>query len=76
MVEVRVSSKNQIVVPREIRDSLQIKARDRILIVPMQDQAAIIPRPDSHRMATAGITADLYPVDYLREEHRRWNKRK
>ncbi len=76
MAEVRVSSKNQIVVPREIRDALQIKAGDRILIVPMHDQAAIILRPDSHRMATAGIAAGLYPADYLRKERRSWNKRK
>jgi AbrB family looped-hinge helix DNA binding protein len=34
MREVKLSTKNQIVIPREIRDALGVKAGDRLLVVP------------------------------------------
>jgi AbrB family looped-hinge helix DNA binding protein len=72
MAEVTISSKNQIVIPREARAALRLKAGDKILIVSREDRILILQKPKSHRAALRGLGRDVYPSRYIRKERQSW----
>ena len=72
MLEAKLSSKNQIVIPREAREALGVKAGDRLLVVVRGERVIVIQKPDSHRSAIRGLARGLYPDGYLRKERRNW----
>jgi len=72
MAEVTVSSKNQIVIPREAREALGIKAGDKVLVVVMGDRVIALKKPKSYAKAIRGIGKGLYPPDYLQKERDSW----
>jgi AbrB family looped-hinge helix DNA binding protein len=72
MRDVKLSAKNQIVIPREIRDALGVKAGDRLLVVPRRDTVILIRKPKRYSRAIAGIGGDLYKSDYLIQERKSW----
>lgn len=72
MHEVKLSSKHQIVIPREIRNALRVKAGDRLLVVRRGDTVILLPKPKRYARAIAGIAKELYPTGYLNEERESW----
>ena len=72
MAEATLSSKNQIVIPREAREALEIKPGDKLLITVLGGRVLVLEKPKSHRAALAGIARGLYPKDYLRKERSSW----
>ena len=72
MVEVKVSSKNQIVIPREAREALKLKAGDRLMVVIRGEKVLILERPKSHRAALRGLGRGMYPAEHVTKERRSW----
>lgn len=72
MREVKLSTKNQIVIPREIRDALGVKAGDRLLAVPRGNTVILIRKPRRYSKAIAGMGDGLYSLDYLAKERESW----
>lgn len=72
MSEVTVSSKNQIVVPREARDALGIKPGAKLRVVVRGDTVILFRKPRRAAAALAGLARGLYPERYLDEERRSW----
>jgi AbrB family looped-hinge helix DNA binding protein len=72
MAEATLSSKNQIVIPREAREALDLKPGDKILFVVRGKDVLLLQKPKSYRAAIAGIGRGLYPKDYLRKERDSW----
>jgi AbrB family looped-hinge helix DNA binding protein len=72
MSEVTISSKNQIVVPREARKALGLKAGDKLLVVPFGDDLIVLRKPKSYAKALLGLGRGLYPADYLKKERESW----
>jgi AbrB family looped-hinge helix DNA binding protein len=72
MAEAKLSSKNQIVIPREAREALDLKPGDKLLISTVGGRIIVMERPESHRAVLAGIARGLYPKDYLRKERSSW----
>ncbi len=72
MNEVKLSTKNQIVVPREARETLGVKAGDRLLVVVRGETVVLLPKPKKYAKAIAGIGKDRYPKDYLSTERDSW----
>ncbi|MCZ6623086.1 MAG: AbrB/MazE/SpoVT family DNA-binding domain-containing protein [Deltaproteobacteria bacterium] len=72
MHEVKLSSKNQIVVPREIRNALRVRAGDRLIIVRRGDTVILLRKPKQYSKATAGMASGLYPPDYPKGERESW----
>jgi AbrB family looped-hinge helix DNA binding protein len=72
MCEVKLSTKNQIVIPREIREALGVKAGDKLLAVPRRDIVLLLRRPKKYSKATSGIGKGLYGPDYLTRERESW----
>jgi AbrB family looped-hinge helix DNA binding protein len=73
MAEATLSTKNQIVIPREAREALQLKAGDRLLVVVRGDRIIVMERPKSPHAAIRGLSRGGYPKGYLRKERQSWD---
>ena len=72
MTEVTLSSKNQIVVPREARQALRLKPGAKLQVVVRGDTVILYRKPKHAARALAGMSRGLYPADYLDEERKSW----
>ncbi len=72
MQTVKLSSKNQIVLPKEARDAMRLKGRDELLVVVKDNVTVIMPKPKSYRSALAGTGKGVYRRDYLKKERKSW----
>ena len=72
MAVVKLSSKNQIVVPRDARQALGLKPGARLLVVVRGDTLILRRKPKSYAEAIEGIGAGLYPPGYLESERKSW----
>jgi AbrB family looped-hinge helix DNA binding protein len=72
MTVVKLSRKNQIVVPREAREALRLRPGARLLVVAMGDHVILRRRPRSYAEALERMGAGLYPAGYLRSERKSW----
>ena len=72
VTEAKLSSKNQIVVPRDARKALGIKAGDRMLVVVRGETVILLPKPGKYSQALRGVGKGLYPPDYLEKERESW----
>jgi AbrB family looped-hinge helix DNA binding protein len=72
MAEATLSSRNQIVIPREAREALGVKAGDKVLIVVRGDTVVILPRPGSWTKSLRGLASEVYPSGYLEDERASW----
>ncbi|HLX84628.1 MAG TPA: AbrB/MazE/SpoVT family DNA-binding domain-containing protein [Terriglobales bacterium] len=72
MAEATISSKNQIVIPREAREALGLKPGDKLLVVVSSDKVLVLQKPESYRVALRGIARGIYPKDYLKKERQSW----
>jgi len=73
MAEATLSTKNQIVVPREAREALRLKAGDRLLVMVRGERVIILEKPKSSRAAIRGLGRGLYSPGYLRKERQSWD---
>ena len=72
MREVKLSTKNQIVIARDVREALGVKAGDRLLVVPRGNTVLLLRKPKKYSNAIAGMAKDLYGSTYLSEERESW----
>ncbi len=75
MHEARLSSKNQIVVPKPARQALGLKAGDKLLVVVRNDTVILLRKPKKYSQTTAGMIANTYPPRYLDGERSSWGER-
>lgn len=73
MAEATLSSKNQIVIPKETREALGLKSGDKLVIVNRGSYLHVIRKPDSYAKAIKGLAKDLYPKDYLQKKRESWD---
>jgi AbrB family looped-hinge helix DNA binding protein len=73
MTEATVSSKNQIVIPREAREALNVKPGDKIAVIARGDRVILLLKPKSYRAAIRGAGRGLYPKGYLKKERKSWD---
>jgi AbrB family looped-hinge helix DNA binding protein len=71
-MEATLSSKNQIVIPREARKSLGVKPGDKLLIVPRGSTVIVMAKPENYAEALLGLGKGLYPEGYLEAERNSW----
>lgn len=72
MRTARLSSKNQIVLPREAREAMHLKGRDELLVVVKNAVTIIMPKPKTYREALSGMGKGLYPKTRLKKESGSW----
>jgi AbrB family looped-hinge helix DNA binding protein len=73
MPEVKISAKNQIVIPREARQALHLKPGDKLAVVVRGDRVIILEKPKSAHAALRGLACGLYPGSYLQRERQSWD---
>jgi AbrB family looped-hinge helix DNA binding protein len=72
MAQATVSSKNQIVIPREAREALGLRAGDKVLVVVRGKKVLMLQKPVSHRAALRGIARNAYPSKHIQKERQSW----
>ena len=70
MAEATLSSKNQIVIPREAREALDLRPGDKLIVTTVGGKVLILEKPKSYRRAILG--RGTYPKDYLKKERASW----
>jgi AbrB family looped-hinge helix DNA binding protein len=73
MAEATLSSKNQIVVPKEAREKLKMKPGDKLIVTVYQDRMIIMEKPKSWSAAIRNLPQTNYPPDYLKKEREDWD---
>jgi AbrB family looped-hinge helix DNA binding protein len=69
---IRLSSKNQIVLPREAREAMHLKGRDELLVVVKDDVTVIMQKPKSYAETLSGAGKGVYPKTHLKKERGAW----
>ncbi len=72
MAEATLSSKNQIVIPREAREALQVKPGDKLIVRVLGNKVLVLEKPKSYRKAIRGLMRGAYEEGYLRKERDSW----
>ena len=76
--KVTLSSKNQIVVPKEAREKLNIGPGQELLVLVRENRIVLVPRPQDFADRMAGLHKDVWTdVDtdsYLEEERDSWQR--
>jgi AbrB family looped-hinge helix DNA binding protein len=73
MAESTLSTKNQIVIPREARTALGLKAGEKLVVIVRNDTLIIFKKPESYSEAIKGMGKGIYPEGYLDNERRSWD---
>ena len=73
MPEAILSTKNQIVIPREARKALQVKPGDKLLVVVRGERVIVLQKPKSHHAAIRGLARGVYSSTHLQKERQSWN---
>ena len=72
MKSLKLSSKNQIVLPKEARDAMRVKGGDELLVVVKGQTTLIMPKPENYAKALLGKGRSLYSKDTIRKERNSW----
>jgi len=72
MAEATLSSKNQIVIPREAREALRLKAGDKILVVSRGRRVVVLRKPESPHAAIRGLGRKVYSESHVQKERESW----
>jgi AbrB family looped-hinge helix DNA binding protein len=75
---VKVSSRGQVVLPKEIRQKFDIKRGDTIVFILEGDAVRIFPKPESYARYTRGLGKDMWAKlgggeRFIREERASWD---
>ena len=80
MTTVKLSSKNQIVIPKAVRNMLGVGAGDEFIVRTRKGRVELIPRPKSYTQAALGLGSDVWEgvgaVKYVRGERDAWEKKR
>jgi AbrB family looped-hinge helix DNA binding protein len=73
----KVSSRGQVVLPKELRKRLNIKQGDTILFILEGDSVRLFPQPDSYADYTRGLGKEMWAElgggeRFLHEERASW----
>ncbi len=71
---VKLSSKYQIVIPREAREALSLSAGDELLVLSKPDRVVIVPKPRKFAKRMAGLHSEVWhgAAAYLQDERKDW----
>ena len=71
---VTLSSKFQIVIPREARKALGLCAGDELLVLSKSDRVVIVPKPKRFARHMAGLHREVWQgaETYLQDERDTW----
>ena len=73
---VKVNGRNQITLPRNVREKLKIKTGDYLLVNIQNGMMILVPQPESNADHMQGLHAEIWKdintENYLDEERKAW----
>jgi len=73
---VKLSTKHQIVIPRDVRRQLGLAAGDRLMVEVQRDMIVLIPQPRNYTQRLRGLHKEIWrdsdAVTFVREERKGW----
>ena len=73
---ITVSSKYQIVIPREAREKLNLKTGDKLIIKADDEKITIYPQPKSYAKCALGLGKEIWQgvdaTEYVKKERQTW----
>ncbi len=73
---IKISSKYQIVIPREARKNLNLKAGDKLIVKSNNEKIIIYPQPKSYTKYSLGLGKETWQgidaTEYVRKERETW----
>ena len=72
MAVQKLSTKNQIVIPKEARQAMGVKGGDELLVVVKNDLMLIMPQPKRYAKALQGMAKGIYRTEDLKRGRRSW----
>ena len=73
---IKVSSKYQIVIPRDIREKLNLKAGDNLIIKTNNEKIIMYPQPKSYAKYALGLGKEIWQgidaTEYVLKERETW----
>ena len=72
MAVQKLSSKNQIVIPKEARRAMDVKGGDELLVVVKDALMLVMSMPKRYTKTMQGLAKGAYPSGYLKRERRSW----
>jgi AbrB family looped-hinge helix DNA binding protein len=73
LAEATLSSKNQIVIPKEAREALKVKPGDKLIVTVLENKIIVMEKPKSWSKAIRNLPRTNYPPDYLEKERADWD---
>ncbi len=75
-ITARISAKYQVVIPKPVRESLQIQPHDTLLFLLDDDTVILRPQPANFTDAMRGLHRELWPDPdtWLEEERSTWEE--
>ena len=70
MTMVRMSSKGQLVIPKEIRDKLKLTPKKAVMVELVEDHAVVRPIPDVRKKLRGSLKRKPSMTRALMQEHR------
>ena len=75
VIHAKVSSKHQIVIPKDVRKTLDIQPQSIIIFLIVGDRVYLQPKPDSFTQKLRGLHAHVWrqpTEEWLEEERATW----
>lgn len=72
MTTAKLSSKNQIVLPKEARLELGVKSGDNILVHIVNGVAILVPKSKKIAVLLRGFSKGSYAKSYLKKQRKAW----
>ena len=77
---VKLSSKNQIVIPKEVRRRLHLGAGDELFVEIENGKVVMFPKPKSYGRYTLGLGREVWgrveASEYVKKERASWEKKR
>lgn len=74
MPTVKMSSKNQVVIPLDARQKLNLKPGDRLKVLIKGESICLVKEPANYVEKLYGSGKDIYGSSYLVAERESWEK--
>ena len=73
MAEATLSGKNQIVIPREAREALDLHPGDKVVVVVRSSNVILRKKPAAYHAAIRGLGRGVYPPGHIEKERESWD---
>ncbi len=68
----KLTSKNQILIPKEARQAVGVKVGYELLVVVKDAMILVMSMPERYAKTMQGLAKGAYPLRYLKRERRSW----